>query len=860
MSRESKWHRFLSRLFGLGHHGDETVTIADDIIDQYEYLVETRGRFAASFRTCRQIVGSIYGLLFGYAIWRLSMLKNYFKIGWRNLKRNRIYTIINLLGLSIAVAWSVLVFCFVRDEFTFDRFHEDIDRLALIGTTDRQYNYSFTPHAPLGPALVTDSPEIVEAARVVDKDGLVKLGNTMIRASFVGTDPDFFTLFTFPLKWGASETFARRRRSIILSDEMSQKIFGQVNPVGRTISIKFETEFQDFEVVGVFQPLPEASSLTFDGVVSIDHFLKEGVNNWKEKSELFIKITAESEMDDVIARFDEITRPYLDALPRGEHLTYQLFPFARYHLYNTVIYYSSLEQPSSLNSSWILISIAVLILLLASMNYINLAVASMMHRVKEIGLRKIMGAVRWQIIQQLMGEACIFILIALGAGIILARFALPPFQTLTGKTVSFVSLTKPDIWMFLILLLILMGGLVAVYPALLLSRMESSKILQSRYRMTGRNLFSRGLIVFQFAISVFLICVTFIISRQHHYMLSRHFGSNLSQVMRINLAYSVKPEYLSQERILDFKTKIESLPGVTDVTCTSARLAGHANSVTDHDGQRHIVFSNEVDAHFFRTLGLRLNQGSLSEADFNRHALIVSEQFVKKFIQGDPIGQTLEKVRRTSYQNIPIAGVVEDFNVLSLRRAVNPQIIKIDTDAEFGFLYVRFQGESMQEATASIKNLYLDLWPDTLFDFAFISDNVAQIYSQEARWSKIVRNSAAVALFIACSGLFGLTLLVIVRRNKEMSIRQVLGASPLQVMKLVQRDFIGLVLLGNCLACPGAFFVMRRWLSDFTHRTQLSWWIFACSALIAFIIAALTVGLQSMNTIRTNPAKHLRVE
>ena len=225
--------------------------------------------------------------------------------------------------------------------------------------------------------------------------------------------------------------------------------------------------------------------------------------------------------------------------------------------------------------SWILLSIAVLILLLASMNYINLAVAGMTHRVKEIGLRKIMGAVRRQIIQQLMGETCIVILIALGAGMILAKFALPSFRLLTGKTVSFVSLTKSEIWVLIGGLLILMGSLIAVYPAMLLSRIESSKIILGRYRPTGRYFFSRGLIVFQFAISVFLICVTLIISRQHHYMLSRHFGSNLNEVIRIDLIYSVNPEYLTHERVHDFKTKIESLPGVRNVTCTSARLAAN---------------------------------------------------------------------------------------------------------------------------------------------------------------------------------------------------------------------------------------------------------------------------------------------
>jgi len=860
MIQQSKGNRFLNWLFRKGHKGDETVTIAGDIIDHFQFLLETKGRFVAYYWTFWQISGSICGLVRGYIIWRLNMLQNYFKIAWRNLKRNRMYTVINWIGLSIAVAWSVLVFCYVRDEFTFDRFHEHIDRLAIIHAVDKEYDVRFTPHAPLGPALVANSPEVGEAARLVNKDGLVKIGSWLFEETFLGTDPDFFSMFSFPLKWGAIETFTQRPHALYLSDELSRKAFGDDNPVGKVLSLKFDTEFLEFEIAGVFRPLPGASSLTFDGVIHINHLMKEKLNDWNENAPLFIKLASAVEMDDVVARFDEIYRPHLQNLPRAEHLEYRIQPFARYHLHNREAFMTFLKLPNSLGSILILLSIAVLILALASMNYVNLAIANMTQRMKEICIRKVMGAERRQIIQQLLGETSLIILLSLGAGMLLAYLALPSFRLLTEKSVTFISLAKPDFWLFTFGLALTLASLIAVYPALLLSKAEPSKIIQGRHRLTGRNPFSKGLIVFQFAISVFLICVTLTITRQHHYMLNRHFGANLDKVMRISLTNSVSPRLLTRERVYDFRSKIEALPDVSLVSCTEARLAGHATVLTDSEDHHFFVYLNKVDRNFFRTLGLNFKSGALPEETAATSSLIVSEQMVRLFLKGDPIGQTLDNILFSEYWGKPIVGVVEDFNVQSLKSDVNPQVIEVNPDGNFGYLYVRFQGESKQEAITAIKKTYSDLWPDTLFEYVFLSDNVAQLYSQEARWNSIVRISSVVALFIACSGLFGLTLLVIMRRNKEVSIRRVVGATPMQILKLVQRDFIALVLIGNLLAWPVAFFVMRRWLDDFSHRAPLSWWIFASATMIAVFIAVLTVGWQSMNTIRSNPSDNLRDE
>ncbi len=860
MDRQSTMFRLLVRLFRFGRRGGETETIAADIVEYHQYLCDRKGRTRAIFRTSRQVLGSLCGLLRGYILWRLAMLANYIKTAWRNLKRNRVHTAINWIGLSIAVAWSVLVYCYVRDEFSFDRFHLHIDRLARINAVDTEYDVRFSPHLPLGPALVESAPEVERATRVVGAEGLVKIGDRLLQGAFVGTDPDFFSMFSFPLKWGSEDIFAQRPQVIYLTESLSEKMFGEGNPVGRLVSLKFDAEFLEYEIAGVFRRLPGVSSITFDGVVPLRHVKQGDANDWSQRAPLFIQLSASVEMSGVIDRFETITAPLIRDLPRAEHLTYRILPFARYHLHDNAEAMHYLKLPTTLGPTLVLISIALLIFALASMNYINLAVASMTHRMREIGVRKIMGAERGQIIQQLLGETSLIIALSLAAGLLLAYLALPSFRSLTEKSITFISLAKADFWLLLVGLTLLLACCIAVYPALLLSRAEPSKIIQKRVRVTGGNPLSKGLIIFQFAISVFLICATLTVTRQHHYMLSRHFGANMDEVMRIDLEKSVDRQLLSPERIFDFKSNVEALPGVSQVTCSLARLGGHANIITDRNEHDAVVFTNTVDANFFTTLGLRLKKGAFPDKNTRVRSLIVSEQFANLFLGEQPLGQTLEKIFYSRYVDAPVVGVIEDFNVQTLRRDINPLVIMIDPEATYGYLYVRFRREHMQESLVAIRELYSDLWPDTIPQFVFLSEHVLEIYNEEARWSSIVRISSAVALFIACSGLFGLTLLVMMRRNKEVSIRRVVGATPLQVMKLVQSDFLGLVLLGNVLAWPAAFFVMRRWLDEFSHRAPLSWWIFAGALVIALTIAALTVGWQAMATIRGNPADTLRDE
>ncbi|MCK5146560.1 FtsX-like permease family protein [bacterium] len=861
MNSDSLLIHFLTWIFGQGHQGDETVTIANDILEYYTSIIKTEGRLEAAKWMTWQLVGSVCSLIYGKLKWRQGMLKNYLKIGVRNLKKNRVYTVINIVGLSVAIAWSLLVFHYVYDEFNYDKFHRDIDQLALVNTENSRYEMFVPAHAPLGQMLVADQPEVIGAVRLNRENSFIKIGSEISEVDLLATDSGFFSIFSFPMKWGSGNALDNQPRAIYLSEETAFKYYGNVNPLGNTIAVNIDDKYEEFEIAGVFAKIPGASSLTFSHLISINHFLKDYGTSWDDNASLIIKINAGTEMDDFISGFDDITRPYLDPLSDGEYLKYNIMPFADFHLHHDgFFFFPILEGASTIQPSLVLIGIALLILLLASINYVNLALACMTRRIKEIGIYKMMGAARKQIIQQLLGESIIVILITFTVGFLLSQWVLPAFSLLTGKSITSFNPGNPMLLYFMAGLSLLLLSVIAIYPAAILSKIELTKILHSRYRLSSRNFLSKCLIIFQFAISVFLIIVTLVISKQHKFMMSDHFGSDLNNVIEVNLDYSIKRQQLTHERVLDFKAKLLSAQGVSGVVCASYRLGGAATIRKDRDGNNRIVCINQVEPDYFNALGLKMDKWALPEDEKINRYLVVTRSYADAFLEANPLGQLLERAMYGHSKDSKIVGVVEDFNTQSLKSDMTPQVIEINPDAGFSTLYIRFNSEHTKSVVNMLKREYEVYWPDTLIEYHFISDIISEFYVEEARWKKIVKISAFVALFIACSGLFGLSLLVIVRRTKEISIRQVLGASSVQLHQLVQKDFLRLVVTGILLACPLSYWCARSWLNDFAHRTPISWWIFVVGAFIAFLTAMLTIGIQVIRNINKDPAANLRIE
>ena len=789
------------------------------------------------------------------------MIKSYLKIGIRHFRKNRLYSIINLAGLTLALTWCVLVFSYLRDELQYDRFHPHINQIAMISMENTQWEVWTPPQYALGAALVRDYPEIVSAVRFSTEDSFIKVGHAISEAKILGAENSFFEMLNFPLKWGEPGALSSDRHSIYLTEQTAWRHFGRENPVGRMVELQLGGQYQKFEVVGVFKKLPAATSFNFTYLIFNEHLMGDAPG-WEKNTATLIQVAPESDLASVLGRLDEITQPYLKALSQEERLAYRALPFTDYHLKADGFFFDPnvLRMPGSLKPSLILGGLALLILALASANYVNLAMACLMRRFREMGMRKILGAVRGQIVRQLIMESLIIIGLAFGIALGFTKLLQPAFEQVTGRSVTLLPLYHPQFLLFGLASVAVIILLTVLYPAVVLARMGSIQVLQNRYRLSGRGLFSKGLIALQFAITVFLICVTVVVMKQQRYMMQAQFGHDADHIVCLDLGYSVMDDQLTRERVQAFKEKVLGVTGVEEAACSVNGLADAATFRQNLDGVHKIVYLNQVEPQFFSVLGLSFVDGGLPTTDENQRAIVVTDGYARFFVKENPLGKILERGMYGHSKTSLVCGILKDFNVQSLKNELSPHVMEINPQAQFSHMYIRMMPGQRGPALAAIQKLYADFWPDTLIKYDFLSELMAELYQEEARWSRIMRISAVVALLIAFSGLLALTLLTIGHRTREISIRRVLGASSEKVLGLVQSQFMLLVFIGTVVGCPIVYWTMRKWLDTFAFRTELSWWVFVSGAAAVFVVAFVTIAVQTLLSLRQNPADSLRVE
>ncbi|MCK5146558.1 FtsX-like permease family protein [bacterium] len=835
-----------------------------DFEEQYIKQSERCGRFTADCYYLKEIAGGIWSRSWSFYQGRSNMLRNYAITSLRNLKRSHIYTSINLCSLAIAITWAILVFCYVRTEINFDQFHEKGERLALVTALYQHDGYSayFQSQAPLGPAIVNESLDFDGYARLINEEKTLKYDKNLFNISILGTDPDFFEMFTFPLKWGSSENFEKHLYVMYLSHSMSGKIYGDENPIGRQLSLKIGAEFVVFNVAGVFEPLPGGSSIQFDCVVAANHFIGDNENNWSHvRVPLCLHIADDQPVESVYKHFEETAAPYLKSLNIGKYTQYKSQSLQSYHL-NNQYHFSSLEAPSSKTPSLVLALIAVLVLIIAAINYINLSMGCTFYRFKEVGVRKVMGAERQQIIRQFLVETFLLVVGAIGMGLLLAQLALPIFNQLTQRDIISLPLSEPLLWILFTILILFLVGLSGGYPAWRLSKVEPVQLFNRQASFTGKQNFSRSLMVFQFAISIFLICSTLVILRQHQYMLKDHFGANLNQVIEIDISKGGNTGKTGGGRSLAFKGKLNQIKGIEALAYTKYKIAyTMANIIKDVRGQNSMICSNQVESSFFKTMDIQFIKGGLSELGVNERAVFITERLKKDFVEGDALYRPLQEVLKdTNFCALPIYGIIPAMNLQYMRYGQVAQYLEVTPHSDFSTLYVRINANQIGPVLSQIREVFQSIYPDIQFDYQFLDDIAASSYEEEVRWSRIVKISAIVALFIACSGLFGLTLLTLIRRRKELSVRRVLGAGFIEIQHVISRDFLIILLISNALAWPTAYLVMKRWLEDYSHRISLSWWLFPAASAIAIAIALITILLQTLRAIQINPIENLRDE
>ena len=797
------------------------------------------------------------------------MFRNYLTIALRNIARNRVFSLINIAGLSLGLACCLLIFLYAKDELSFDRFQKNNAQLYRVTRhiIDKKHGRDLMlgiSGMVQGPAFKRAIPGVQAYVRTNGYSFTLRRGKEVFRQRATWVDDNFFSVFSFPLLAGNPAKVLSEPGSVVLTDEMAKNYFGTTDAVGKTLELEIDGKFQTFTVTGIAKRSPENSSIRFDMLLPFAQLERQAPNDgWLYSSySTYLLLEPGVSPQAVAAKMQQV---YLDesaeqraqAAKRGFEVStvWGLQPFATMHL-DTSIVNAGISDRSDPIYSYILMGIAAFILIIACINFINLTIAQSLKRSKEIGLRKVVGSSRSQLIRQFLGESLIVCGCAFLLALALASLVLPLFNEMANKRLSLGYLADVPLVAAFIGLYLLTGFVAGFYPALVLSRFKPVETLYHRVaRVGGRNYLAKGLVVLQFALATFLIIGTMFFYSQYNYLTHTDLGYNDKNLLTVSVFSDTDSLALQNA----FKTELSRIPGVRSVAKT---LNGMWSTRAHADGRDIDVRFMHVDEDYLPTVGLSLVAGRNLSRDFpadSAQSVVVNQAFVEAAGWKDPIGKVIDKLNGDE-RKLYVVGVIKDYHFATLKEKIGAEVFTTGPRDSYGAYAIRLNPANTPGTLTAIEAVYQRFYPWHLFEHSFVEDDNFKYYEQEARWRRIITSSAILTIFISSIGLFGLSLLSIRQRTKEIGVRKVLGAGVWQVSSLVARDFIGLVLLSFAIAIPVAGYVVNRWLDNFPYRISLDGWVFVLAAGATLVIAALTVGVQAIRAARTNPVDSLRVE
>jgi len=798
------------------------------------------------------------------------MFRNYLTIALRTIVRNPVFSLINIAGLSIGLACCLLILLYAKDELSFDRFQKNNAQLYRITrhVVDKTHGVDVTMGITgmvQGPAFKSAIPGIAAFVRVNPNRLTLRKGREAFQQWVTWADDNFFTVFSFPLLSGNAEKVLTDPYSVVLTDELAKKYFGTTDAVGRILELEMENNsFQSFRVTGVARRSPENSTIQFEMLLPFSLYEKQHPNNgWMYSSyTTWLLLNNDASPKTVAAKMQNV---YMDASveQRGQvakrgfdsKSTYGLQPLAKVHL-DTNISGSWNNNQSDPAYSYILMGIALFILAIACINFVNLTIAQSLKRSREIGLRKVVGSSRSQLIRQFLGESFIVCGCAFLLALVLAELALPLFNEMANKRLSLDYLLDAPLIAAFLGLYLLTGFIAGFYPSLVLSRFKPVDTLYQRVtRVGGRNYVAKSLVVLQFALATFLIIGTVLFYFQYDYLTHTDMGYNDKNLLMVNAS-----GMNDSSRVLDAcKTELSRIPGVKQVAKTLNGTWYTRASAADHDIDVRLI---NIDEDYLPTMGISLVAGRNFSREFTAdsgNSVLVNQAFVAAAGWKDPIGKTIGRLNGEE-KKFYIVGVVKDYHFNSLKEKISPEVFTTGDQGSYGSFAIRLDPINTPHALRAVEAAYQRFFPWHPFQHSFVDDDNYKSYEKEARWRRIITSSAIITVFISCIGLFGLSLLSIRRRTKEIGVRKVLGADVWRVSALVSRNFIGLVLLSFVIAIPVAGYVVSRWLDNFPYRISLNGWVFILSAGATLLIATLTISFQAIKAARANPASSLRVD
>lgn len=778
---------------------------------------------------------------------------------------------INIVGLAIGMAASIVILLFVSFEKSFDSFHTKnlyrLDEVQSFPGMVAPQKVALSMY-PMGPTLKKEFPEVNDFCRIRQNQNVpINLGNKKVELEeILWVDENFFQMFGFDLVAGDEATVLNEPNTAVLTQETAQKIFEGDDPIGKSI-VRYQNDTLTFKVTGIMENVPSSSHLQFDAVFAFSTITSpQNMENWGSNWLVtYLELSKQTQVAELESKFPE----YLKRHMNGESSEwYKLFlqPMAEVHSNSSDITHDYVNfQKFDQTYTYIFSVIAIIILIIACVNFMNLSTAKSMSRAQEVGLRKSIGAVRSQIILQFIGESILLAIMAMFFAIIIVWLTLPYMSNLSGRDLEFPLLSSPLLFLLLLGSTVLIGLFSGVYPAFYLSSFNPVKVLKGTFSV-GKSNFRQVLVVAQFTCAVFLIIATFFAVKQLNFMQKKDPGFNKDQVIVIPLNFKSRPLYTTLKQEFLANSFVES------VTASGQRLGNNFHQTgVEFQGEgpvqslassRVIVDHDYLDLYKINLLAGRNFQEGPAD---NARTYIVNESLAKELLKEQKI-KTYESLIGAGFcisgldSLGTIVGVSEDFNFNSLHHKVETLCIFNQSNWGYSEMSVRIRGKEAKQAVAGLKSVWRELMPDQEFNYSFLDEHFAELYEADGQVSEIVGVLAGLAILVSCLGLFGLASYSAKRRVKEIGVRKVLGASVAGIVTLLSKDFIKLVIISILIASPIAWYAVNTWLEDFAYRIDVEWWVFVIAAFLAIVIALFTVGFQAIKAAVVDPVKSIGSE
>ncbi len=797
------------------------------------------------------------------------MFKNYFKVAFRNLQRNKIYSFINIAGLSMGLACAMLILLYVKDEVSYDRFHANVKNIYRVVTDNKdieghQRKDGNTGYVQ-GPLFKQNVPGIESFVRIQSGTEDMKTGNEIHSQDLLYVDSGFFNVFSFPLISGNAKTCLTAPHTIVISETAAKKQFGTTDAVGKVIMLREDSVFAPYQVTAVTKRAPQNSSIQFDYLLPMKVPAGEGVDkeDWFNFFlNTFVVVNQQANVEQVQSQMQkfymadskeaqkEMKEKYGDIVGSSRYMLQQ---FTDMHMSTELPAQNGLMNASNPMYAYILSGIALFILLIACINFINLTVARSIKRSKEIGIRKVVGGDRKQLIFQFLGESFFLCIIAFLLAICLVQLILPVFNSLANKALALSYLMDIKLVSGYVTLFVITGLLAGFYPALVLSGYKPVETLYSRFNLTGKNYLQKSLVILQFTLASFLIIATFTIYAQFNFLTSEKLGYDDSNLLVVN------KNGLTRSELEIFKRELAKAPGIIDIT---AKNGGQwqTGAKTANDSTMHFNYET-VDESYLPLLKIPIIQGRNFSTDFpgdSSNSVIVNEAFVQKAGWTNPVGELVNFWYRNEIYYV--IGVVKDYHFNALNEKIAPQLFTMKKANQFGTLLIKIKAGAETAALKEVQKSFKSFFPLSPYSYVFKDQQNRNSYEAEDKWKQIMLFGAVLTIFISCIGLFGLAVLSAEKRRKEVGIRKVLGASVNSVVTILSRDFVKLVIIALVIAIPLSWMAATKWLENYPYRIALSWPMFAIAGTLVILIALATVSTQAIKAAMANPVNSLRTE